>query len=153
MTECPGPLCKGDLGPFHHHCLAHFQSYRLSVGRGLCLVLLWWNLIRGGGNRWATTSSKAWATSFNSSSNARNCAKMSTFSDLLNFFSLFLFLCWFCTSLAIFFVSGGHKSSLSGALTDFNRLYLVPTLSHGSWGTVCVMLQSGIMSTSGSLSG
>ena len=33
MTECPGSLSKGDLGPVHHHCLAHFQNFRLIVGK------------------------------------------------------------------------------------------------------------------------
>ena len=80
--ECPGPLSKGDLNPFHCHCPAHFQNYRLSVVGGLCGILLWQNLFGGGGNRWATASSNTWATSFNSSSKARNSTKMSTFGDL-----------------------------------------------------------------------
>ena len=70
--ECPGLLSKGDLNPFHHHCPVHSQSYKLSVVGGLCGVLLWKNLIREWDNRWATASSNAWATSFNSSSKLRN---------------------------------------------------------------------------------
>ena len=69
--ECPGLLSKGYLNPF-----------TLSVVGGLCKALLWQNLIWGGHNRWATTSSNAWATSFNFSSKARNSVKMSTFGDL-----------------------------------------------------------------------
>ena len=87
---------RGDLGPCHCHYLVHSQSYKVSVGGGLCMDWLWWNLIRGGGNRLATTASNAWATLFNSSSKARNSVKMSTFGDLqkkrgklLNSFSLF----------------------------------------------------------------
>ena len=56
----------------------HSLSYKLSVEG----VLLWQNLIGGGGNRWATTSPNAWATLFNSLLNVRNSAKMSTFGDL-----------------------------------------------------------------------
>ena len=48
MMESPGLLSKGDLGPFHCHCLAHSQSYKLSGGC-LCMALLWQNLIRGVG--------------------------------------------------------------------------------------------------------
>ena len=32
--ECPGLLSKGEINPFQCHCLAHFQSYRLSVVGG-----------------------------------------------------------------------------------------------------------------------
>ena len=80
MMKCPGLLSKGDLGPFHCHCLAHFQNYKLSVGgalHGSVVVEL-----DQGGNRWAIASSNAWATLFNSLLKARNSVKMSTFGDL-----------------------------------------------------------------------
>ena len=32
--ECPGLLSKGDLNPFHCHCLVQSQSYRVSVVGG-----------------------------------------------------------------------------------------------------------------------
>ena len=100
--ECPGLVSKGDLNQFHCHCPVHFQNYRLSVVGGLCGVLLWQNLIGGGGNRWATTSSNAWATSFNSSSKARNRTMEEKGGKPLNSFPFHLFCC-FCISLALFF--------------------------------------------------
>ena len=115
--ECPGLLSKGDPYPFHCHCLAHFQSYRLHMvgGPGQGPVVA--ELDSGWDNRWATTSSNAWSTSFNSSSNARNSAKMSTFRDLqkkrgkttklLSFFLLMLILYISC----IFFCFGLHVGS------------------------------------------
>ena len=103
-------------------------------------------------------SSSAWATSFNSSSKARNSTKMSMFGDLqkkkgekpLNsfFFSSFFLLyisCFFCL-----FCVWGHKFSFVGALMDFLRLYPVPI---GLLGTASVTSQLGIMSNLGRLSG
>ena len=45
MMECPGLLSKGDLVPYHCHCPVHSHNYKLSAGGGLCMALLWWNLI------------------------------------------------------------------------------------------------------------
>ena len=50
MMECPGHLSKGDLAPCHYHYPVHFQNCKVSVRGGLCMALLWRNLIRGGGN-------------------------------------------------------------------------------------------------------
>ena len=127
--ECPGLLSKRDLGSFHCHCLAHFQSYRLSMVGGLCGAL------HEDGHIWGSTEEKG--------------------GKPLNSFFLFFFL--LLLSLAFFFFFflvcvQGHKSSLVGALMDFLRLYLVPTLSFGSLGTVSVRSWSGSMSTSGRLS-
>ena len=116
----------------------------------------------GWGHRCATTSLNAWAILFNSSSKARNSMKMSIFGDLqkkrgkttrlLSFSSLFVAFVYLLHFCYVLFCVGGHKASLVGALMDFLRLYLVPTLSFGSLGTVSVRSWSGSMSTSGRLS-
>ena len=79
---------------------------------------------------------------------------------LLNFFScsfplflLFLYIsCIFCL-LFLFCCVWGYRSSFVGALMDLLKLYLLPTSSFWSWGTVSGWSQSGVMSISGKLFG
>ena len=132
-------LSPGEIRVQFTHCPACFLNYKLSVVRGLRWGPVVVNLIGVGGNRWATTSSNTWATSFNSSSKAIIPTKMSVFIDLqkkwdktTNSFVVFHFL--FCSCI-FFCVCAGSQIQFFRSLNRLPQIisgvcsdYLMPLL-------------------------
>ena len=165
MMECPGLFSRGDLGPFHCHCLVHSQNYKVYVGGGLCVTLLWQNWIGVGvtdelPHHWmpgllCSTPNQRLEIS-------QRCPHLGIYRRKWGKTTKLLFLCSFPLFLLLLYVSFillccfcfcvGSQIQFVVALMDFLPLYLVPTLSFWSLGTVSGRSWSGVMSTSGRLS-
>ena len=146
------------------HYLVQSQNYKVSVGGSLSKALLWQNLIGDGVTAELphyTMPGLLCSTPHQMPEIQQRCPHLGIYrrkrgktTKLLSslFFSSFFFVA-FAYLLHFLFCVWGHRSSFVGALMDFLRLYLVPTLSFLSLGTVSGRSQSGVMSTSGRLSG
>ena len=132
-----------------------------------CMALLQRNLIRGQVTGGLLPHPMPGQLHLTPHSKAKNSSKIATFGNLQKrkgkttnllflFFSSFFFFFFF--HISFIFCSclccvQSYRSSCVGALMGLLKLYLVPTSSFWSWGTVSGWSQSGVLSISGKLSG